>query len=127
MTKKEGGGKGPVLSALNGGVALCVSEGHAQPHWLHARQTHVTAIRRQEGGALDDSDIPLKRFEKADTKVVEEAEKRFDGTYEEIVDAIVNDVIAPTLLEEVPEELTPFVSTVQATDIGELSHTCPSS
>lgn len=46
-------------------------------------------------------------------------EKRFEK--EETIETILNDVIAPSLLPEVPKELLPFVSTVQATEIGELS------
>lgn len=53
---------------------------------------------------------------------MEEAEKRFQhypGGYEGTVGTIISEVIEPSLLDEVPEALAPFVSTVHAKEIGE--------
>ncbi|GMK55461.1 hypothetical protein CspeluHIS016_0205170 [Cutaneotrichosporon spelunceum] len=54
--------------------------------------------------------------------IVEEAEKRFqhyDGGYEGTVGTIISDIIEPSLLYEVPEELTPFVTSVKAKEIAQ--------
>jgi hypothetical protein len=60
---------------------------------------------------------------------MEEAERRFqyyDGGYEGTVGTIVSEIIKPSLLSEVPEELEPFVTSVQAKEIGELLVPCAS-
>ncbi len=60
---------------------------------------------------------------------MEEAEKRFqhyEGSYEGTVGTIVSEIIEPSLLYEVPEELEPFVTSVQAKEIGELLVPCRS-
>ncbi|CAK9780845.1 hypothetical protein CC85DRAFT_100675 [Cutaneotrichosporon oleaginosum] len=54
--------------------------------------------------------------------IMEEAEKRFQhypGGYEQTVGTIISEVIEPSLLHEVPEELEPFVTSVQAKEIAQ--------
>lgn len=51
-------------------------------------------------------------------QVLEDAERRLPMPYEDTMDAIVGDVIAPTVLDAVPTELMPYVNTVQPAEIA---------
>ncbi|EJT46076.1 hypothetical protein A1Q2_01378 [Trichosporon asahii var. asahii CBS 8904] len=53
-----------------------------------------------------------------DKQVLEDAEKRLPMPYEDTMNTIVESVIAPTILDEVPESLLQFVNTVQPAEIA---------
>lgn len=52
------------------------------------------------------------------SQVLEDAEKRLPMPYEDTMNDIVENVIAPTILDEVPEDLLPYVNTVQPAEIA---------